>query len=672
MLIRSHRRRVCCSTPPRRTAAQPQASRLFARQSVRGHAPALRTVPLLRAVGSAGSYRSMAVRHSQWAVLVACLLWSIGCAKQERVADADSRGTSPVAPAADYAATAAPNRPESDFLNTAPGVKYVGTDTCQSCHADVHAGFLQTRHSRSMSDASQQNSVAASIEHPESGYAYETRTEQGGQLVHCERVLLDGREETPREILVKWVVGSGRFGRSYLAERDGFLVQSPLTWYSDRRAWDMSPGYDFPGQFSFRRAVSAGCLYCHAGPVESPDGNDYHVQIHENFVSCERCHGPGELHVRKHTAEDTAPVEIDHSIVNPAHLDRELQEAICQQCHLQADTQVIVRGFDFDDYRPGLPLSAFRRDYRFGGSDDQMTIVGHVEQMHRSRCFTETADLTCTTCHHPHPEDQAVSSLDGYRNTCLTCHADQDCGESPQQRQQQADNHCTICHMPSSPTEVPHVAFTHHRIGIHKPQATPPSSGRSRIISMLARTGLPRADQARVDGLAALGIYQMKPEARDETLLRGARELLQEAWEGGAGDIDVAAGLANIAEITQYDDMIDAWGTQALRMSDEPSEGRATALQVVSELRFRQERFIDAYELLEELTSIRRDARAWFYRGLVAQNLKDTEDAIRSLQMAIDIDPRNAAAHSVLATLFELKNDVEQSDYHRQMARDLQ
>ena len=341
--------------------------------------------------------------------------------------------------------------------------------------------------------------------------------------------------------------------------------------------------------------------------------------------------------------------------------------------HLQADAQVMVRGFQFDDYRPGLPLSAFRQDFRFGVSDDQMTIVGHVEQMHRSRCFTQSTELTCITCHHPHPEDTRVSALDGYRDTCLKCHAEVDCGEQPDVRQSQANDHCTVCHMPASPTEVPHVAFTHHRIGIHAADSrTRPSEKRSQIIAMLEQTPLAEPDQARIDGLAALSIFQMKPESRDQTLLRGARELLQKAWDGGAGDVDVAAGMANIAEITQFDEMIDYWGSIALKMDDSPSEGRATALQVVSELRFRQQRFAEAYELLQELTDIRRDARAWFYRGLVAQNLDDTADAITSLQKAVEIDPRNAAAHSVLATLFELKNDGEQSDYHQQMARELQ
>ena len=40
-----------------------------------------------------------------------------------------------------------------------------------------------------------------------------------------------------------WSVPGGR-GVAYLIERDGFLFQSPITWYSRERRWDLSPGYE--------------------------------------------------------------------------------------------------------------------------------------------------------------------------------------------------------------------------------------------------------------------------------------------------------------------------------------------------------------------------------------------------------------------------------------------
>ena len=39
------------------------------------------------------------------------------------------------------------------------------------------------------------------------------------------------------------MLGSGRQGASYLIDRDGFLFQSPISWYAQQRRWDLSPGY---------------------------------------------------------------------------------------------------------------------------------------------------------------------------------------------------------------------------------------------------------------------------------------------------------------------------------------------------------------------------------------------------------------------------------------------
>ena len=154
-------------------------------------------------------------------------------------------------------------------------------------------------------------------------------------------------------------------------------------------------------------------------------------------------------------------------------------------------------------------------------------------------------------------------------------------------------------------------------------------------------------------------------------VLKLAREQLQKAWDAGAADADVAAGLTNIAEIVGFPDMIDKWGTATLEMEDGPSEARATALKILSELRFRQGNYTEAYELLKELTNVRRDSRAWFFRGLAAQNLDKTDDAIDSLLKSVNIDPRSQAAHSALGALFHAKNDSVKSEYHRQMAKGL-
>ena len=93
-----------------------------------------------------------------------------------------------------------------------------------------------------------------------------------GRVLHQEtRRDSAGRVITRNEAEVRFVVGSGRQAFAYLIEHDGFLFQSPLTWYAQKRRWDLSPGYE-KSNLHFHRPVTPSCLFCHANRVEPVSG----------------------------------------------------------------------------------------------------------------------------------------------------------------------------------------------------------------------------------------------------------------------------------------------------------------------------------------------------------------------------------------------------------------
>src|SRR5256885_12706042 len=97
-----------------------------------------------------------------------------------------------------------------------------------------------------------------------------------------------------------------------------------------------------------------------------------------------------------------------------------------------------------------------------------MTVVGHVEHMHLSRFYQKTQDFSCVTCHSPHSEPAAETSVAHYKSICLKCHQEESCKVEPARRaKESAGNDCVHCHMPQSKTDIPHLAFTHHPVGIH-------------------------------------------------------------------------------------------------------------------------------------------------------------------------------------------------------------
>ena len=110
----------------------------------------------------------------------------------------------------------------------------------------------------------------------------------------------EGRVVAEVEAEITYALGSGTRGISYLLERDGRLFQSPIAWYGQKRKWDLAPGYE-RRNFHFDRVIEPECLFCHANrvrPVEQTV-NRYEKPIFEGHaIGCERCHGPGALHVQ--------------------------------------------------------------------------------------------------------------------------------------------------------------------------------------------------------------------------------------------------------------------------------------------------------------------------------------------------------------------------------------
>ena len=137
------------------------------------------------------------------------------------------------------------------------------------------------------------------------GFVYEVE-KRGDRVFHIEKKLSsDGNELFRREAKISFVIGSGNSGRSYLIEQDGYLVQSPITWFA-KDTWQLSPGYE---EFNhhFERQITPACLFCHSNGVNAaPDARNLYVDdvFTGHAIGCERCHGPGDLHVR---ARDELP-----------------------------------------------------------------------------------------------------------------------------------------------------------------------------------------------------------------------------------------------------------------------------------------------------------------------------------------------------------------------------
>ncbi len=203
----------------------------------------------------------------------------------------------------------------SPYANSRPGVRYVGDASCARCHAEIAGTY--GRHPMGRSLAPVTAAAIPGLDEAAEGrplfeadgleYSIERRD---GRVFHREsRRDSSGEVVARNEAEVRYVLGSGNQGASFLVDRDGFLFQSPISWYARRRRWDLSPGYR-DRNLHFDRVATSACLYCHANRVEPVEGavNRYKPPTFRGHaIGCERCHGPGELHAARPRSLPASP-----------------------------------------------------------------------------------------------------------------------------------------------------------------------------------------------------------------------------------------------------------------------------------------------------------------------------------------------------------------------------
>ena len=564
---------------------------------------------------------------------------------------------------------------QSPFLNTRPDARYVGAEACYRCHPEAHRSYASSAMSRSMAEIDPQREPPDTVfEHSLSGRKFSVYR-QDGKLRQRETLtgVGDGEETELADHSLRFVVGSGHFSRTYFAEVDGFLVEAPLTWYAATRSWGMSPGYDTAAHPGFSRPATERCVSCHAGHSELVDGSLHRHRIHELAIGCERCHGPGSVHVDFRQCQpgdavrSARPDEIDYTIVNPAHLPRHLAEAICQQCHLTAAAEVVARGRDLSEYRPGLPLQEYLQFFRRSVPEISMTVVGHSEQLEQSPCYQQSETLTCLTCHNPHQTPAPEQRSAYYRTICLDCHQMADCRVDPAVREfQSSDNDCTHCHMPIGPTDIIHLAFTHHRIGIHSPRQEPrqePPAGTGELEPLLDLSHLAESDRLR-----SLGLAHFEYAARDggrflKAERQPAQRLLESVRGSGLSDGQVTGSLAQIFGAAG-DPQAPVFAAETLEDSQLPPAIRAGAMSILADHQFRKGQTDEAADLAHELIRLRRNAADWILLGNCELKREDYAAATRAFEHAVSIDPGQVAVHRMLSRL-QIMSGTENDDVSR-------
>jgi predicted CXXCH cytochrome family protein len=335
---------------------------------------------------------------------------------------------------------------------------YVGSQSCQKCHAAIYEHWRKTPMA---------NVVRDPREHPDA---------------IIPNLATDSIARFTRDD-VALVYGSLWKQRYFTKKGDDYFPE-PAQWDVTHRVWRpyfVAKGTDWWEPFypadNMQRPTGPTCDGCH-----SVDYDIHTKQVTEWNVGCEKCHGPGSEHV-EHPSRG--------NILNPAHMDYVAASDTCIQCHSQGRPPTIpIEGKYYDwpvGYRVGLRLQDFWRleEHTLGA-----TTFTHFPEgtAHKNRMqgndFVQSVmyrrGVTCFSCHDAHGTDNYAQLRKPANKICLDCHGPLSpngprtatLDEHTHHKDGSAGSQCIACHMPQIETTIADVKVHAHTFRFVTPEMT--------------------------------------------------------------------------------------------------------------------------------------------------------------------------------------------------------
>ena len=507
-------------------------------------------------------------------------------------------------------------------------------------------------------------------QHPVTGVAYRADAADGALQVSAQQ----GSAVVSQ--VATHVIGSGMHTQSFLwRDADGAHRVLPLTWYSQAKHWDFTPGYAAAGHPGFDRPVKAECLYCHGNVAPQAGVDDGRYGAPLQAIGCSRCHGDTRAHVADRMAGKATTALV------PTRLEPAREAAICETCHLQGAVRILRDGRTWQDVAPGQApgevVATFVRK-----TPGAVTIASHGERLRRSPCKPADGPLLCTTCHAPHAKDRTDRAA-----ACRGCHGD----AKTANHQPAAATMCTgagtvdcvACHMQTVGTaDIPHVAITDHfiqRRPVEVPAAAPSTGPLVRVhpadlpvdeanaLEARAYTEALRGSGAAADRMAAEAAFaRVKSMSADLAFDRGSLALISGDLKAARQHVEAAFAQGpnprfalSLADLRlRTGDLAGAeqallaakntLGTEGLRIAISAAKGEAGALERAQALVERRPMDAEAHNALGLAHQARRDlagahaafVRAtevrpdmplgWLNRARVALMLGRVDDALKA------------------------------------------
>ena len=222
--------------------------------------------------------------------------------------------------------------------------------------------------------------------------------------------------------------------------------------------------------------------------------------------------------------------------------------------------------------------------------------------------------------------------------------------------------------MPAKGSEIPHTAFTHHRIGIHSDQ----SEGNQVIAGLtpvLSTANIPKSALDRCEALAKFQVMQEEPESASfKNYGMDAARTLIELKNSGDDDSDTNAVLALLARSQQQPSIARDLAEEVIAKEKTPNRAKIESLRLLAQLAYQRRDYAKAIEHYQQLTSYAQEPVDHFYLGICFQNSGNSKAAIESLLRTVEIAPNYVDAHRLLSAIYKNNQQFPESQKHTALA----
>lgn len=296
-------------------------------------------------------------------------------------------------------------------------------------------------------------------DNPQNNQTYEIAKVLGGNWdQHYEILLGDNYLPAP----IRWSIAAG-----------DWLISSyrPYDWFVADGTPDGRPKK--PNELPMGRVAEAKCAGCHTTGFKFEVDKQSKVWKAEGKgelgITCEKCHGPGSLHVAEaeKAKSANAPLQLGTSkIVHPLKdLNPLQQNQVCAQCHGR-NTNKTIRDLSFPiGFLPGDTNMTDRSmfwSYSGTSNPDQFKYFWPNDWAKRNRQqwqdFAKSAhfnkgEMSCLTCHTFHGKWEKAQLRQKPEALCIGCHSEAGYARRPNAEMyagslmEKAGVRCVDCHM---------------------------------------------------------------------------------------------------------------------------------------------------------------------------------------------------------------------------------